>query len=149
MLNTDLIVGFKGLALASLVFLFTREIGPLGRIFVDYSLIALFFFSALITVKGFIKPERGNFFETSEERNNIFVGIIILLMYIFFIPKAGFLSASYIFYFLLTLYLSEKKLSVKNLLQAAITSIVIVTGFYFIFRNVLQVPLPGGSWFQG
>ena len=147
MLNTDLIIGFTGLAVGVLTFLVTRDIGPLGKIFVDSVLVALSFFSVLIAIKGFIKPERTAFFDSIVERNNILAGVSILALYLLFMPWIGFLASSYIFYFILTIYLSEDRFSTKNLIQASVFSLIVVTGFYLIFRNVLGVPLPAGSWF--
>lgn len=146
MLNTDLIVGIFGLALAAVAYLFTREIGPLGKLFVDYVLIALSFLSALIVAKGFIKPERTRFFESIIERNNILAGLVILALYLFFMPRVGFLPASYVFFLVLSLYLTDDRLALKRIVQSAILSTIVVTVFYLVFKNVLGVPLPVGSW---
>jgi hypothetical protein len=147
MLNTDLIVGIFGLALAAVAYLFTREVGLLGKIFVDYVLIALSFLSALMLAKGFIKPERARFFESVIERNNILAGLVILALYLFFMPRVGFLPSSYIFFLVLSLYLTDDRLAWKRIVQSALLSAILVTGFYFVFKNVLGVPLPAGSWF--
>lgn len=148
MLNTDLIVGVFGIALAAVAYLFTRNIGPLGKVFVDYVLIAISFLSVLIVSKGFIRPERARFFESVVERNNILAGLLILGLYLFFMPRIGFLPASYIFFLVLSLYLTDDRLALKRILQAAVLSAIVVTGFYLVFRNVLGVPLPVGSWFK-
>jgi putative tricarboxylic transport membrane protein len=147
MLNTDLIVGFSGLAIAVLAFVFTRDIGLLGKIFVDYVLIVIAFLGIMIVVKGFVKPERLRFFESIVERNNILAGLLILALYLLFMPRIGFLPSSYIFFLVLSLYLTDDRLALKRIVQAAILSGIIVTGFYFVFKNLLVVPLPDGSWF--
>jgi hypothetical protein len=93
---------------------FTRDIGLLGKIFVDYVLIVIAFLGALIVVKGFIKPERLRFFESIVERNNILAGLLILALYLFFMPRIGFLPSSYIFFLVLSLYLTDDRLALKT-----------------------------------
>lgn len=148
MLNTDLIVGIFGLALAAAAYLFTREIGPLGKVFVDYVLIVISVLSVLIVAKGLVKPERARFFESVVERNNIIAGLVILVLYLLFMPRIGFLPASYIFFLVLSLYLTDDRLAWKRIIQAAVLSAIVVTGFYLVFKNVLGVPLPVGTWFE-
>ena len=84
-LNADLIVGIVSLVLAALVYFSTRELSKLGGVFVDYTLVALTALALLTTAKGFIKPERIQFFESVVERNNVLVGICILLLYLIFL----------------------------------------------------------------
>jgi hypothetical protein len=149
MLNTDLLVGLFGLALAIVGYLVTRDIGPFGRIFVDYVLAVIAFLSAIIIVKGFIKPEKARFFESVIERNNILAGLLILALYLFFMPRIGFLPSSYIFYMVLSLYLSDDRLALKSIVQSVVLSAIVVTGFYLVFKKGLSVPLPVSSWFGG
>ncbi len=147
-LNADLIVGAISLGLAALVFFSTRELSELGGVFVDYILVALTALAALTIIKGFIKPERIEFFESAIERNNVLVGIGILLLYLIFLPMIGFLPASYAFYFCFNMYLADERFTTKNILSSAALTIVVVTAFYFIFHNFLEVPLPEGKWFE-
>ena len=147
MINTDLIVGLFGLAIAVVAYLFTRDIGLSGKIFVDYVLVVIAFLSTIIVAKGIIKPEKLRFFESIVERNNILAGLLILALYLFFMPRIGFLPSSYIFYLVLSLYLSDGPLALKSIVQSAILSAIVVTGFYIIFQKVLGVPLPVSAWF--
>lgn len=148
MLNADLIVGFFGLALAVVAYLFTRDIGWLGKIFVDYVLVVIASLSMIIVAKGFIKPERLRFFESVVERNNILAGLLILALYLFLMPRIGFLPSSYLFYLVLSLYLSDDRLASKRIVQSVVLSAIVVTGFYLVFQKGLGVPLPVGSWFD-
>ena len=102
----------------------------------------------LTLIKGFIKPERIEFFESALERNNVLVGIIILLIYLILLPLIGFLPASYAFYFCFNLYLADERFSTKNIVSSIVLTAVVVTTFYFIFHNFLEVPLPEGKWFE-
>ena len=147
-LNADLIVGFVSLGLAVLVYVSTRELSKLGGVFVDYILVALTVLALITTIKGFIKPERVQFFESVVERNNVLVGICILLLYLIFLPLVGFLPASYVFYFCFNLYLADERFTTRNILSSAALTALVVTAFYFIFHNFLEVPLPEGRWFE-
>jgi len=147
-LNADLIVGIVSLGLAALVYFSTRELSKLGGVFVDYILVGLTALALLTTAKGFIKPERVRFFESVIERNNVLVGICILLLYLIFLPLAGFLPASYAFYFCFNLYLADERFTTRNILVSLFLTAAVVTAFYFIFHHFLEVPLPEGKWFE-
>jgi hypothetical protein len=147
-LNADLIVGAISIGLSALVFFSTRGLSKLGGVFVDYVLVALTALAALTIVKGFFKPERIQIFESVVERNNVLVGISILLIYLIFLPILGFLPASYAFYFCFNLYLADERFTAKNIISSAVLTAAVVTAFYFIFHNFLEVPLPAGKWFE-
>lgn len=147
--NADLIVGGFTAALALFVFLVTRDVSRLGIVFIDAVLVIMGILSASILVKGFVKPERLKFFVSATERNNVLTGVAILLVYLVFLPLVGFLLASYVFYFAFNTYLAdEDRFQTRNLIQSAIISIVVVTVFYFVFHDFLEVPLPTGRWFD-
>ena len=149
MLNADLIVGGFTAALAVLTYAVTRDVSHLGIIFVNYVLVIMGVLSAVILVKGFIKPERLKFFESAVERNNVVTGVAILLVYLTLLPLVGFLPASYVFYFAFNTYLTdENRFATRNLIQSAVISFLVVTAFYLIFHNFLEVPLPKGRWFD-
>ena len=120
MLNSDLIIGFAGLIIAGVAYYVTRDLSFLGGVFINYTLVIIVSLAALMILKGFIKPEKLHFFESAIERNNIITGVGILAVYLFFMPKIGFLPASYIFYLILSLYLSEDRLSKRNILVSAL-----------------------------
>lgn len=146
MLNADLIIGFSSMALAGVVFFATRDLSRLGGIFVNYTLVAIALLSVLMIIKGLVKPQRLAFFDSSEERNNVIIGIIILAFYLVLMPLIGFLPASYLFYAFFNLYLAQDRWSLKNVLHSVMISAVVVTVFYALFRYVLSVPLPQGKW---
>ena len=148
MLNADLIIGFSSFILAGVVFVATRDLSRLGGLFVNYTLIAIAILSALMVIKGFLKPQRLAFFDSSEERNNVIIGIIILALYLVLMPLIGFLPASYLFYAIFNLYLGKDRWSWKNIVRSVVISAVVVTIFYVVFRFLLAVPLPQGSWFS-
>jgi hypothetical protein len=148
MLNSDLLVGVFSLAVAALVYFLTRDLSRLGGVFVNYVLTILVFLSVLEIIKGLVKPDRITFFESVIERNNIFVGLAMLALYLAVLPLVGFLPSSYCYFTAMTLYLGEDRFSTKNILVSALLSVLVVTAFYVIFRHVLEVPLPEGSLFE-
>ncbi len=145
-LNSDLIVGTFSLALGVLVYFSTRELSKLGGVFVDYVVVALVVLAILVIVKGFIKPEYIQFFESVMERNNVIIGVLILVLYLIALPIIGFLPSSYVFYFCFNLYLADERFSKKNIISSLLLTAVVVTAFYFIFNGFLEVPLPRSMW---
>jgi len=148
MLNADLIIGIVSLVIAVTAWVPTRGLTLLGGVFVDYTLIVLVSLSAVMVIKGIVKPEKLRFFENVVERNNILIGLAMLLVYLVFMPKVGFLPASYLMYAAFNWYLSEDRMRTRNIIISVLVSLVVVTGFYLVFRNVLGVTLPKGSWFD-
>lgn len=148
MLNSELIIGVLTAVLIGVTYFASRDLSRLGGIFVNYILAIMSTLMVIVLIKGFVKPERIKFFVSAAERNNIMVGLLILLLYLVFLPLAGFLLSSYAFYFVFNLYLADERFSRRNMLQSAGLTFVVVTGFYLIFHHFLEVPLPTGSWFD-
>ena len=148
MLNSDLIIGFSSLAVAGVVFAATRDLSRLGGLFVNYTLLAIVILSALMLIKGFVRPQRLAFFESNVERNNVAIGIVILALYLILMPLLGFLPASYLFYACFNLCLAQEKWNWKNIMRSVAISAAVVTVFYAVFRYLLGVPLPHGAWFE-
>lgn len=144
--NSEFIVGMLSLVLAATVYFSTRELSRLGGVFVDYVLVAIVVLSILVIIKGFIRPEYIKFFDSAIERNNVIVGICILLLYLITLPVVGFLPSSYTFYFCFNLYLADDRFTKKGILSSALLTAVVVTTFYFIFHGFLGVPLPTSMW---
>jgi amino acid transporter len=146
--NTDLIVGLSSLASSGVAYFVTRDLSPLGGVFVRYVLIMLTILSLASIVVGLVKPQKLQFFDSVVERNNILFGLLLLLIYLILLPRAGFLLSSYGFYFVISLYLSENRWAKANVLKSALLSAIVVTAFYFIFHGFLAVPLPEGTWLR-
>lgn len=147
MLNSDIIVGVSSLLLAAVFWFFTRDLSRLGGIFVNYVLVILTILGLVVTIKGFVKPERIRLFESAVERNNVLIGTGILLGYLIVLPFIGFLPSSFLFFLVMTVYLSEERFTTRNIVLSTVLSAVVVTLFYLIFKHALAVPLPKGSLF--
>jgi len=148
MLNADLLIGVFSLLVAGVAWFVTRDLSHLGIVFIDYTVIALAILGAIVLIKGFVKPERLRFFEAAVERTNILTGLGMLVVYLIFLPKAGFLLSSYAMYAAFNWYLGDDRLSTKHIVISLLLSFIVVTGFYLVFRHVLEVPLPKGVWFE-
>jgi amino acid transporter len=148
MFNSDHIIGVITLILAAVAYFATRDLSLLGGVFVDFTLWALVIFSVLEIIKGFVKPERINFFESKDEQHNIIVGLVILCVYLALLPFVGFLPSSLLFFAVMNLYLDEERLSRRGICKSVLLSVVVVAVFYLVFKQVLEVPLPQGSLFS-
>ena len=148
MINADLFIGIFGIVFGAFIFAFTRDLSRLGGVFLDSVLVVIFFLSIIMVVKSLLKPEKLAIFDSAVERNNVLMGIIILLLYLILMPIIGFLPSSYIFYFCFNVYLAHDRWSRRNILQSAALSLVVVSFFFAMFYFVLGVPLPQGVFFE-
>ena len=148
MLNSDIIVGASTLFLAGVAWWATRDLSMFGGVFVNFTLWALVAFSLMELVKGVVKPERIEFFQSKEERNNVVVGLSILGGYLTLLPFVGFLPSSLLFFAVMNCYLGEQKLTMGVILRSVLLSVIVVAVFYVLFKHVLEVPLPPGMLFE-
>ena len=148
MINADLFIGIFGIVFGAFIFAFTRDLSRLGGVFLDAVLVVIFLLSIIMIVKSLLKPEKLAIFDSAVERNNVLMGIIILLLYLILMPIIGFLPSSYIFYFCFNVYLAQDRWSRRNILQSAALSVVVVSFFFAMFYFVLGVPLPQGLLFE-
>ena len=144
--NTDLVIGFVTIATALVAFVNTRELSRFGGLFVEHCMIALAVLGLVTVVKGFVRPERSAFFESSAERNRVMAGTGILAGYLFALPYLGFLVASICFYFVMQRSLRAEAAGARSLALAAVTSVAVSGALYALFHYILLVPLPTGVW---
>ena len=144
--NTDLAIGFVTLAAALVAFVNTRDLSPFGGLFVEHCTIALVVLGLLTIAKGFVRPERGAFFESSAERNRVLAGTGILAGYLFLLPYLGFALSSVCFYFVMQRSLRTEATGARSTVLAALTAVVVTGALYGLFHYVLLVPLPTGVW---
>ena len=146
MINANFWIGIFCGGLALLVYFVTRDLSRLGGVYVNFVLAAMGVLSLIIMVRGLMKPERIRIFSSSEERNNVIIGVVILTIYLILLPIIGFLPSSYLFYFCFNLYLADNRFGFSNIVRSILLSIIIVTLFYFVFHHFLEVPLPESMW---
>ena len=121
-----------------------------------YSMFASFFpkivigvlalLSLVLLIRSSIKGEKKWLFKDVNKKYIIFV-VVILAVWIGMISVLGFFLSSVVFFYLLVWLIGSNK---KDL-SANILSFVLVCGivslFYFIFKEILLVPLPEGIFF--
>jgi len=146
MINANLWIGLFCGGLALLVFFVTRDLSRLGGVYVNFVLAAMGVLSAIMIIKGIVKPEKIRVFSSTQERNNVVAGVVILVAYLILLPIFGFLPASYLFYFCFNLYLADARFSPVNIVRSLLLSLVVVTLFYYVFYHFLEVPLPESMW---
>jgi hypothetical protein len=146
MINANLWIGLFCGGLAALVFFVSRDLSRLGGVYVNFVLAAMGVLSLIMIIRGIIKPEKIRIFTSPEERSNVTIGVIILIIYLVLLPVIGFLPASYLFYFCFNLYLADDRFSLANIVRSILLSLVVVTLFYYVFYHFLEVPLPESMW---
>jgi len=145
-INTDKI---SSLIMLVIVGVFASQI--IGRTFTQYGilfpqviLIILTALSVGLLIKSWLSPELK---ETSKEENKkrIILGIVIMIIWIWTIPILGFLTASIIYFIILSLALSKQR-DVPSILFIVGAVVFITLLFWFIFHKILLVPFPRGTF---
>ena len=145
--NTDLAIGFVTIGAALVAFVNTRELSPFGGLFVEQRTIALAVLGLLTIVKGFVRPERSAFFESSAERNRILAGTGILAGYLFLLRYLGFALSSICFYFVMQRSLRTEAAGARSGGALRCDRRHRDRGaLYALFHYVLLVALPTGVW---
>jgi len=143
-INANLVMGIVTLSIAAIAFINTQALGQYGRLFVQYTAIALATLALVTLIRGITTPSREPFFTSSQERNRIYTGVLLLIAYLTMIPFLGFLISSVLFFCVLHLVLKIGRISKFDILRSACLALL-VTGFlYVLFHEVLHVPLPTG-----
>jgi hypothetical protein len=144
--NTDLIAGIIGLALtAAFRVTLDPEMTRLSKMFPKAMILIMACISAILVIRGILKPERRNLF--SEGSN---VRVIVTALHFFAwgiaIAYVGFFVSSVITISSLVYFLALANRSVSLKVMAGWVMIVVfeVGLFYLIFTRLLHVPLPRG-----
>ncbi len=146
LINSDLIMGVVALVIAAIVLVSTRDLSRYGGVFV-YSCAAVLTVLGIVTlVKGFVNGDKVPFFESAIEKKRISSGLVLLALFLVAVPLTGFLTASFIFYILMSLSLREGSPGLKVAITLLTQAAVVTGALYWLFYSVLQVPLPGPVW---
>jgi len=145
-LNSDLLMGLAALAVAVIVILSTTSLSRYGSVFVLSCAGVLSVLGLIALLKGIVRPEKIELFESTLERNRILIGLLLLVVFLVLIPIVGFLLASLVFYALMTLSLHDGRRDVLFVLYRSVQAVFVVGALYLLFYHGLQVPLPGGLW---
>jgi hypothetical protein len=121
------------------------EMTRMSRIFPKAMILIMFCVSAILVIKGFLKPERRNLFAEGSNRR-----VIVTALHFFAwgvaIPHVGFFVSSVVVISSLVYYLAlaNRQVSLKVMARWVVIVIFEVGIFYFIFTKFLHIPLPGG-----
>lgn len=152
MINSDLSSGLLVLGLTGLAWHQSRVFSYYGGVFVDWILLILAGLGLGLVIKACacqrIKEEQIKlFFKNS---GSVMTLLFSLVLYIFILPRLGFLLSGIIILSAVSLILTPgKKRLPKNWLAATTLGLTLTVVFYVIFKYGLTVPLPVGSfWLQ-
>ena len=147
-LNADVVMGLITLCMTAIVAWSIVDLSFYGVLFVNFCVYCTAILGIVIIFKGFFTPKKINIFFNVEEQNRVIVGFLIIAGFILFIQFVGFYISSAIFIFLMNSYLNKEKMNLKNALLSFSQSILITTLAYYLFVNILYVPLPTGILFN-
>jgi hypothetical protein len=78
------------------------------------------------------------------------VGLVILMLGgTLAMPWAGFILSSLVTFAALTLIAMYEPWTTTRIIVYPLVGIAVVLGFYVLFGELLRVPLPEGTWFDG
>ena len=146
--NSDLLSGAVGLAITALFYFARGNVGLLSAVFPNAILLFMLLFSAMLLVKGFVRPEMLELFE-GERLDRIAVVGVILFAWVLGMLYLGFIVSSVLAFLLITLFMARmtRTVSVVNAGVWLGVIVVEVVVLYLIFSRVLFVPLPEGIFF--
>jgi len=116
----------------------------MGSIFPRTVVILLAFFTLINLFQGLKKPEFVEIF-VGEKKHYIFVMLLGMVVYVWAIPRIGFLLSSVSFMAIFFWLLGDDR-NIKNAIKSIIFAAVLGTVLYFIFVTVFNVPLPRSPW---
>ncbi len=143
-LNADVVMGLITLCMTAIVAWSIVDLSFYGVLFVNFCVYCTAILGIAIILKGFFTPKKINIFFNVEEQNRVIVGFLIIAGFILFIQFVGFYISSAIFILLMSSFLNKEKMNLKNILISFCQSIVITTLAYYLFVDILYVPLPTG-----
>ena len=147
-INTEITSGFIGLILTALFFFALEDISWMSIIFPRTMVYIMALISAILVVRGFVKPSRAAIFSVGSNTRWMVTGILFFL-WVLLMPVLGFFVSTVVFMTAIVGYLarSRMRLTVGKFIVWVPIIIAEVTFFYLIFTKVLYVPLPEGMFF--
>lgn len=147
-INTEITSGFIGLILTALFFFALEDISWMSIIFPRTMVYIMALISAILVVRGFVKPSRVAIFSVGSNTRWMVTGILFFL-WVLLMPFLGFFVSTVVFMTAIVGYLarSRMRLTVGKFIVWVPIIIAEVTFFYLIFTKVLYVPLPEGMFF--
>ncbi|MBN2759808.1 MAG: tripartite tricarboxylate transporter TctB family protein [Rhodobacteraceae bacterium] len=138
-LNTELLSGLFGLALAALFFFNRGNVGFLSAVFPNTVLVLLAAFSALLILRGVIAGEPTTL--SMDGAGSVLIGIGVMAAWWLGIKYIGFVTTSVPLFAGLALVMKRRAgpLAPRDYLIALGVALVVVGGFYWVFSEVLGI----------
>jgi|GEM_PF-2132001 len=114
----------------------------LGSLFPRVAILLLAFFTIINLIQGIRKPEKVAIFE-GDKKIYIFVMLLGMAVYVWLIPRIGFLLSSIGFMAIFFWLLGDER-SLKNAIKSVIFAIALATALSYVFVNIFFVTLPRG-----
>lgn len=127
----------------------THMLDPDSYVFPRAIALAMIVFSIALIVRHLIKPRKEPEPEQAEVSTLRRVSLVaVMLGSCLAMPWLGFLIPGIATFLLLMWIAMWDKWTTSRLIVYPLVAVVIVLGFYTLFGNILQVPLPIGSLFE-
>ncbi|TVS05006.1 MAG: hypothetical protein EA407_02895 [Rhodobacteraceae bacterium] len=138
-INTELLSGLLGLALAAIFWFNIGDLGFLSAVFPNSVLLFLAVVSGLLVLVGLFAGEP----VTIDMRGVIPVvfGIALLAIWWLGIRHVGFVTTSVPLFAILALVLKRRQgpLSLRDVITAVVVACVVVGGFFWVFSELLGI----------
>ncbi|MCC1480287.1 tripartite tricarboxylate transporter TctB family protein [Roseibaca sp. Y0-43] len=138
-LNTELLSGLFGLALAALFFLNRGQVGFLSAVFPNTVLVILTVISVALVARGLLAGEPSTL--NLEGGGSVLIGIGVMVLWWVGIRYVGFVTTSVPLFAALALAMKRRAgpLASKDYLIAVAVALVVVGGFFWVFSEVLGI----------
>lgn len=138
-LNTELLSGLFGLALAALFFLNRGQVGFLSAVFPNTVLVILTVISVALVARGLLAGEPATL--SLEGGGSVLIGIGVMALWWVGIRYVGFVTTSVPLFAALALAMKRRAgpLAPKDYLIAVAVALVVVGGFFWVFSEVLGI----------
>lgn len=144
-LNTDIAAGIIGVLIAAVFWLPREPMGPLSIGFPRAVIAAMVVLSAILIVKGFIRPSAREI-EIEGKPARLLVMIGVLIAWWLGIRYLGYLVSTLVVFLGVTVYLArvQRPVTARDLVRWVPIVLAVVGGFYLVFVFVLNVRPPTG-----
>ncbi len=147
-INTDIASGCIGLLLTVLFYFGLEDVLWMSIIFPEAVVAIMGVLSAVLIIKGLMKPSRRPIFVEGSNVRWIVTGVLFFC-WVMVMPVLGFFVSTVLFMSLIVIYLARARtpVTVRKICVWVPVVIAEVTFFYVIFTRFLYVPLPEGMFF--
>ena len=143
---TSLISGICFILLSFVLFYEANQLSPFASVF-PYAITSVLLLLSVILIYRSLKLE----IKVDKEKVDtlkIILLCIVFFAWIYFLERTGFILTSLIAFNLLILVNTGLNFSIKKIILYMVLGSLFILLLYFVFKNLLLVPLPEGLWFR-